>query len=478
MRPCLALLAGLLVTAAAATAAPASSVTEPWTPEPWLSDLKQLRQVLNTQYANRDWLLYDREVDLDALFEATALRLRSTGSDADARAAFDRLLQRLGDGHISIQWPRPDAAASSTHPVDVCTTLGYDARQNAPGIASKLPNFHPVGNTADSFTAGIVKVGAIRLGVIRIGVFHPHGTPELCHAAFAELNLPKDKPCDESCADAVLTWTYDRLTASLQSELRALKAAGAQQLLVDISGNGGGSEWVEATARMVSSRPLQSARWGFVRGEHWTKQWRELADRLRTAATDATPADRTQLLAWAAEADDARRAAEQSCIGRSGCEWAGRAGFATGLVGSAKAGTFDGKPWGVHVFSPAQYHYEDGVWSGPVVVLVDEHTGSAAEEFAAILQDNHAAIIMGARTAGAGCGYTGSAPITLEHSRATLRVPDCIRFRADGWNEVNGVIPDVLVGMRVIDGPKLKMKLLQAKLPEALKLAAQLDRAK
>jgi C-terminal processing protease CtpA/Prc len=38
-----------------------------------------------------------------------------------------------------------------------------------------------------------------------------------------------------------------------------------------------------------------------------------------------------------------------------------------------------------------QFPYEAGVWRGPLVVLIDGGTGSAAEEFAAALQDNHAA---------------------------------------------------------------------------------------
>jgi C-terminal processing protease CtpA/Prc len=145
------------------------------------------------------------------------------------------------------------------------------------------------------------------------------------------------------------------------------------------------------------------------------------------------------------------------------------------LIGSAPAGTFDGKAWGVHVFSPAQYPYRDSVWRAPVVVLVDERTGSAAEEFAVLLQDNRAGIVMGARTAGAGCGYTnGGTPTTLNNTRAVLRLPDCVRFRADGSNSVNGVIPDVLVGMRAQDGAKFKTKLIEAKLPEALQLAEKL----
>lgn len=460
-----AVLAGLL--------AAGVTLAESWKPQPWLEDLDQIRQALDTKYANRDWLIRDREIDLSAMLDRTATRLREAGSDAEARAILDRLIQHLGDGHVVLQWPRPSLAPPPSPPTDVCAQMGFDARQSSPGVARGFSGFVRVGNDDDIFPAGIVDAAGTRVGVLRISVFHPSGTPQLCRSALKQLNLRADQACDERCKDAVLTRSYDLLTTSLEAQIRALQAEGAQQLLVDITGNGGGSEWVEAAARIISPKPLQSGQRGFVRGEHWAKQWRELSNQLRGAAKTATPADRAQLLAWAAEADSARQEAEKPCTGQRDCEWLGRAGFSTGLVGQAAAGTFDGKPWGVHVFSPAQYPYYDGVWRGPVVVLVDQHTGSAAEEFAAILQDNGAAIVMGARTGGGGCGYTnGGTPTTLKNSRAILRVPDCARLRPNGSNEVNGVIPNVLVGMHARDTAKFKARLVQGKLPEAVQFAA------
>jgi hypothetical protein len=461
------MLAGLLATSV--------TLAESWEPEPWLADLDQIRQAFDTKYANRDWLIRDRETDLAALFERTATRLREAGSDAEARAVLDQFIRRIGDGHVNLRWPRPTGATSASEPADICSRLGFDARQSSPGLGPLLRGFQRIGRENDLFPAGIINVEGSRVGVLRISVFHPSGTPHLCTSALAELKLRADQTCDERCEEQILTKSYKRLTAALEDQLRALQAAGAKQLLVDITANGGGSEWVQAAARVIAPEPLQSSRWGFVRGEHWTKQWRDLASELRNAAHTATPADRERLLAWAAEADVARQTAEKPCAGQPGCEWLGRAGFATGLVGNAPSGTFDGKAWAVHVFSPAQYEYHDSIWRGPVVVLVDDYTGSAAEEFAAMFQDNRAGTVLGTRTAGAGCGYTnGGTPTTLEHSRAVLRLPDCVNFRADGSNSVNGVIPDVLVGMRGSDSAKFKAKLVQARLAEALRLAREL----
>jgi len=456
-----ALFAGLL--------AAGSALAEPYSPEPWLADLEQMRQAFETKYANREWLMRDREIDLAALFDRQVKRLREADSEVAARAIFDRMIRYIGDGHVVLIWPSP-ATAAVAPATDVCTRLGYNTNNTSLGLGPSLTGFQRVGSESDPFPAGMITVQGARVGVLRINMFVPHATPQLCESAIAELNIPADKPCDERCADAILTRAYDKLTIALQDQVRALQAAGAKQLLVDIVANGGGSEWVHAAARVISPRPLQSAPSGFVRGEHWSKHWRNLANELRTAAAKASPSDRSKLLAWAAEADAARQEAEKTCV--TNCEWLGRAGFATGLVANAPSGTFDGKPWGVHVFSPAQYPYRDSVWRAPVIVLVDEYTGSAAEDFAATLQDNHASVIVGGRTAGAGCGYTnGGTPTTLNNSRAVLRLPDCVRFRTDGSNAVNGVIPDVLVGIRGQDSVKFKAKLFEAKLPEAMQLA-------
>jgi C-terminal processing protease CtpA/Prc len=110
-------------------------------------------------------------------------------------------------------------------------------------------------------------------------------------------------------------------------------------------------------------------------------------------------------------------------------------------------------------------------------VLVNQETWSAAEEFAAILQDNNAAVVLGTRTGGAGCGYThGGTPTKLKNSGAVLKLPDCVRFRADGSNEVRGIIPDEVVPMRPDDGQHFNAGLIARKLPAAIARAQSLER--
>lgn len=479
------ILAGVMATLLLG-AVPAPAQPPAWSPQPWLEDLAQARAAISDKYANLEWLLTERQVDLDALFDRARAALGDARSDAEAVAIFNRLVQRIGDGHVNIEWPRP-AAAPPPAPVPsvgpptargFCRARGYAPPSNAAGLAPALTGYAPIAE-GDLLPAGTSGEARRRMGLLRIAVFDPHLSTTLCAEAVAALAIPIDQPCDEACDNRLITEAYRRLGLAMQDRLARLRASGARVLIVDITGNGGGSEWTEAAARMLSRRPLQSARLGFVRGPHWERQWRELAERLRTAAAGAGAADRARLLAWAAEADAARAEAGRRCppTGDPACPWLGRGGFATGLVGGAPSGSFDGRDWAVHVFNPAQHLYRDGAWDGPVIVLTDQETWSAAEQFAALLQDNGAALLLGARTGGAGCGHTwGGTPTRLTNSGATLELPDCVRFRADGSNEVRGVIPDLLLPWRANDGRAFRARMLEAALPEAIERAEALYR--
>lgn len=485
--PLAAFFALLLASAPVAAQAPA------WSPSPWFEDLSAAQEAFRAKYANLEWLLTEREVDLDALFVRARTALRGARGDAEAMAIFNRLIQRIGDGHVSIDWPRPPAPpppgagqgapavpvtppAALPGPDAFCRARGYDAGQASPGIGPVLVGYAPL-HGEELLPAGTATIGGTRFGILRIGVFSPHGFPQLCTEAVAALSIPVERPCDEACEDAIVTRAYRSLTTALEDRLTRLRAAGAEVLLVDITGNVGGSEWTEAAARMLSRNSLQSARLGFVRGPHWAGTWSRVAETLRRYAGTASAQDRARLLAWASEAEAAKAEAERSCPPRGdpACPWLGRAGFATGLVGRAPAGAFEGREWSPWVFNPAQHGYREDIWHGPLVVLTDQETWSAAEQFAALLQDNRAALIVGARTGGSGCGHTwGGTPTRLPNSGATLKLPDCVRFRADGSNEVRGIIPDLLLGWRANDGRSFRARMLEAALPEALARARAL----
>ena len=87
-------------------------------------------------------------------------------------------------------------------------------------------------------------------------------------------------------------------------------------------------------------------------------------------------------------------------------------------------------------------------YRGQVVVLVDASTGSAAEIFAAVLQDHERATVIGRRTAGAVLAswfYRLPDGGELQLSREDYVAPKGRRI------EANGVQPDIVVPRRLAD---------------------------
>jgi hypothetical protein len=446
-------------------------------PKPWLEDLDQAREAVATKYANLEWLVLEREVDVSALFADTRHRVEAAANATDARAAFDRLARRFGDGHVQFRWSADEPKSQSVG-AD-CAALGYNERMQGLPTAALMPGYSPVEALGNEFPAGLIHRAQHTIGVLKIGVFTPQGYPALCASAKAALQINSEPACDEACADRIEQWASNRMSADLLTQLRNLKAAGADVLVIDLIDNGGGTEWAEAAARMVTGIRLRSERIGFVRGSHWTSAFDKQESKLREAAENTSAEDKTWLLSLADELQQRRREAATPCSSsplwqgqRLSCSWLGTGFYATGLLDSAQANRLRAKPWARLVFTPLQYEYEEAAWRGPLIVLVNGGTGSAAEQFAAELQDNHAAIVMGAPTAGAGCGHTdGGTPTKLNNSGAVLELPDCARLRKDGSNEVMGIEPDVLVGLRNEDGPHRRAIRISRKLSEAVNRA-------
>ena len=252
------------------------------------------------------------------------------------------------------------------------------------------------------------------------------------------------------CSDRITADSYALLTQTLMTTVKLLRRAGAQTILIDLTGNGGGSEWAEAAARIVSSVPLTSAPLRVLRDDRWVRKWHGLAIRLRNEAERAAPKDRAMLASLAARADSLAQGLTP-CPSVT-CSRLGDAGFASGLLPQLPTRPIARRKWVADVFSPAQFPYRDSVWKGPLIVLVDGETWSAAEQFTALLRDNDAAIVLGERTGGAGCGHLdGSHPITLSFSKGILEMPNCVRLRRDGSNEVGGIMPDIPTGARARD---------------------------
>ena len=444
---------------------------------PWLDDLRQLTSEISAHYANLDWAVEHRRMDLPKLREGTEARLRAATSEQEARAALQRFVDVFGDGHLTIEWPKPDAPSATPPASSLCARLGY-RRPSSPGVDfSQVAGFTPLG--AEPFPHGLLRLGRRTAGVLRIALFSEHSSPEVCEDVVREMRLDTSAPCDSTCADSIDLASANRLTAEIDRRARELRTRGATAILVDITRNGGGSNWVEAPPRALSRVPLSEPRLAFLRHPHWTPQ---LEQKLTDVEADlqAGRGPRATLEEAAARLRRGISATRAPCD-RSGVWVTGKLGcamlvsdvlFTDGLVAHAGPGAFAGLASRTTLFHPLLYAYRESADRLPLYVIVDRHTWSAAEYFAAILQDNRAAVVAGELTGGAGCGYTdGGIPAVLANSGAKVRMPDCVRLRKDGSDEVAGVTPDVLVPWAEWESPFTKAdKLVRALVREQAKL--------
>ncbi|WP_339915832.1 hypothetical protein [Yeosuana marina] len=74
------------------------------------------------------------------------------------------------------------------------------------------------------------------------------------------------------------------------------------------------------------------------------------------------------------------------------------------------------------------------------------------------------AVMVGENSYGAGYGYTnGGQSIKLENIGLTVKIPDCVRLRKDGKNEIYGIKPDIYVPWNIKDSKYDKgLKVIQS----------------
>lgn len=360
-------------------------------PQPWLADYTRLKRDMAQGYANLDWAVEHRGIDLTALDRQTTANLENAHSRVRAFLTLRDFVRGFDDPHFRMkpgERPVPAApampeAAGEPEPVDApagadCAAAGYEEGDHAFRFPfARMAGWAPL--REGDFPSGLLG----DTGVLRIAQFGEDRYLAACQAVF------KPGIGDRALQLAVRA----RQQASLREAISELRAKGARRLLVDVSGNGGGSEWVSEVVALMTDKPLT-----------------------RREALIVDPAcDR-------------------------GAVWRGEPPpcpvFA---AGAAERATLQG----------------NGTWSGPLLILADRGTGSAAEDFVAWLQQNRVAIVIGDRTAGAGCGYVnGGKPTRLSVVPVDVWMPNCARFLDDGRNEIDGIAPDIRIPMGDTDATR------------------------
>ncbi len=467
-------------------------------PAPWLEDYAHLKTHMEVAYANLEWIPELRGLDLAELDRRTTKAIETAGSPRGARGAIGDFVEAFEDGHLRIESGPPAAVAwaierfrgeedededEEAGPVafpagasggDVCAWFGYGERDHGfRWDAAALPGWTPLADDG-AFPAGTFRLpDDSRAGILRIGHFGEDGYADACAAAWEAEAGRRSGPCDEACLGAFRRRASDALAGRVAERVRALEAAGARALVVDVTGNGGGSEWVEAVARVLSARPLGSTRVTFVRHTHWEATLEGDRSAVAAALTETDLPDATRArLEEALDRLDAALAQVRGPCDRSGL-WRGESSgcrqtvtvplYTTGPFERASAADLAGVDAPGDLHAPLGREHPTGVWRGPLVVLTDGGSASATEEFAALLADNGAATVVGERTHGSGCGYTrGGIPATLPNSGLVVRMPDCARLRADGSNQIAGVAPHVPIEWSGLDDAARSRALVEA----------------
>lgn len=435
-----------------------------YNPDAWMEDFRQLKQELASHYSNLDWAITHRKLDLKQLSDHTQARLKNASSDVEAKKILEAFLDAFGDGHLFVQWPKE---ATGTAPGEqqlvaastLCERLQFSPQTQASKIdLTLLEQYREIKNEDSKyFTIGVLPLSSSqRVGILRIPLFSEYAFPDLCVMATVEMQLSKEAACDEECEDKVLRKAANLLTAALARQVNVLKQSKMDALLIDITGNGGGTNWMEPAARTLTAKALRSPRQQFIRHPHWTKQFETRLASLKAAKGNPTTNQQAETLLKKALMES-KKTCDRSVLwenGKPDCSLVEQQLllYPQSVLSYAKPGSLPQLPASRYLFYPSCYAYQEGVYDGKLFILVDRNTWSSAEYFAAMLRDNEAALLLGEPTGGAGCGYTnGGIPTILKNSGAKVKIPDCVRLRADGTNEVGGITPDQLIPWRAND---------------------------
>ena len=320
--------------------------------------------------------------------------LDTVDSDAGAALVFAKLIDAFDDPHLELRpGPPPKSATpmpseSSLHgPTGAKTDCEAENYTDGRG-ATRLP--YPSASGWVPVSDGPFQAGLVGdIGIIRIPAFGENRYLAACKAV--------QKPGMDS--RALQLATRAELNRQLVALVGTLRARGMKRLAVDLSRNGGGSEWSTEAVTLFTAGRL-------------TRQ-----EPRRVGPT----CDRSGI--WRGE--------KPACTVYAGpptTEWV----------------ESDGRP----------------AWTGPLAILADRDTASAAEEFITWLRDNKRAKMGGEKTFGAGCGYMdGGNAFAFKAANIHLMMPNCSRFTRDGTNEIEGQMPDV-----AIEWAKLKSEDVKATL--------------
>lgn len=249
---------------------------------------------------------------------------------------------------------------------------------------------------------------------------------------------------------------------SLASRVRRFTEEKVVALIVDVGGDGGGNDLGDWAVRAFTDKPVRSDRLLLAADPVAIPYFDEQIQSLKSALLEGENSQATkQALEQAIDAFERRKqtasgpACSMSWVWQARRRWGSQectrlveSGYSSGQLDFAEPGRFEARAaralYWASIADPVR-----GAWTGPTFVVTDQGTGSAAEGFAALKRDSGIARTIGVRTWGDGCGFMDAdTPFVLPHLQLALSIPNCVRLRRDGSDEVAGVVPDIEISPR------------------------------
>jgi|GEM_PF-1466877 len=461
----------------------ALTVRTPGRAQRWLAEYDSTKHYLASADANFDWIVQRKHLDLPALDSATREQVAHSWTSLDAAWTVRNFVRQFNDGHTrarirpALWWEgvrgtarhsasvsaisAPESAPTPVAPAlranmsaaEACSTAGLDINARPDGWALPFPDAAGAELVPDAeFPAVIVPLKSGRkVGILRVANFgHEHFGPS-CERAWASYRASMPVPCTGDCVSRLEAAVMREAGERAAQLARELQRGGTDAVVVDITGNGGGSEMADAMARALTATPLHLAAGGFIRHPLHVDDLREMRDALLDDTTHATSSQRALIVRAGQRLDSLLVEAQHTCdrdvVWRGAKAACSSVVVAPPLASYITPGTLDGLPDGWVIWPAAWHGGKEGLYTGPLMILQDHLSASASEEFAARLRDNNAARIIGSRSYGAGCGYSnGGTSLELPALGLLVRAPDCQRLRMDGSNETEGITPDADAG--------------------------------
>jgi hypothetical protein len=412
----------------------------------WNDDLTALERFISEAYPNLD-ATYVYGVKLDRLDQETRAKLAKANSNAEAFTALNEFVAQFHDGHFKLKAgqdkPVPDFNGQDRVGALTRATSGSEACRKLMGSSYRnfdflFPMPSSLGferkNEGISFPTAILNNGGRKVGFLRISSFGQGNYPDLCAEEWDQYRTGFAS-CEGECQEK---FVYDvmpnRLLTELEKAVERLKTEKISALVLDVTSNGGGTDWVGAVMRMLTSRPILCGQFAFIKHPHWTKHFQDEIDDLNKQVAMSTDKKTKRTLEKRLKQSKADLALTKETCDRSAI-WSKNGEAACSLL--VKRPVPECMPH-------EKFKFNRGIYSGPLFVLTDNGTASAAEDVVARYKESKLAKILGEKTHGSGCGYVdGQIPFELPHSKISVVMPNCARYSRKGVNEVLGIDPDI-----------------------------------